>query len=199
MLFSALMTAAAALLGPASATPIEKRQATLCVLGIHEIVQDRRFVLPLARQCLTQIPDGTQFWNYPTCVAAAITTGVDQLTDLGYCQTNITAPPAPTELPVLNQTIFDSMATTCADDGTCGISEQNFVDFIYGQIESNGMTVTPDSVAQLKKYYIQPVFDFTNTSNRDAVSYDSFNTWLHNSSYGVHYGSDTTQYNTHLN
>lgn len=55
------------------------------------------------------------------------------------------------------------------------------------------------SVAQLKKYYIQPVFDFTNTSNRDAVSYDSFNTWLHNSSYGVHYGSDTTAYNTHLN
>lgn len=72
---------------------------------------------------------------------------VDQLTDLGYCQTNITAPPAPTELPVLNQTIFDSMATTCADDGTCGISEQNFVDFIYGQIEANGVTVTPEYVS----------------------------------------------------
>ena len=55
------------------------------------------------------------------------------------------------------------------------------------------------SVAQLKKYYIQPVFDFTNTSNSDAVSFDSFNTWLHNSSYGVHYASDTTKYNTHLN
>ena len=47
MLFSALFTAAAALLGPARASPLAKRQATLCVLGIHEIVQDRRFVLPL--------------------------------------------------------------------------------------------------------------------------------------------------------
>ena len=55
------------------------------------------------------------------------------------------------------------------------------------------------SVAQLKKYYIQPVFDFTNTSTDAAVSYDNFNMWLHNSSYGVHYGSDTTEYNTHLN
>ena len=49
-------------------------------------------------------------------------------------------------MPDLSQDIFDSMATSCADDGTCGISEQNFVDFIYGQIEANGITVTPEYV-----------------------------------------------------
>ena len=132
-----------------------------------------------ARTCLTQLPDGTQFWNYPTCVAAAITTGVcllpsrpphtlivlpqvDQLTDLGYCQTNITAPPAPAELPVLNQDVFDSMAKTCADDGTCGISQQNFVDFVYGQIEENGITVTPEYVF----FFDDPLYGYADARDR---------------------------------
>ncbi|VDC05374.1 unnamed protein product [Peniophora sp. CBMAI 1063] len=182
MLFTTILATATSLIGVFAAP--SKRQAAptgSCVLGVHEVELDRPFVLPVARECLNDVPDGNSFWNTSICVAAGIATGITQLTDFGACYTNLTVP-LPGALGPLDQTIFSTITK-----GKDGATQQDFVDFFYDELADKELLTVPDSQAEFASYYVNNIFNFLHQGFATTISYDGFNSWLHNSGYANHF------------
>ncbi|KAJ6462606.1 hypothetical protein C8R45DRAFT_841689 [Mycena sanguinolenta] len=120
--------------------------------------------------CLAQ--NGTSIWSHQPCVAAATCQG--SVITLNQCQNpNVLAAG---DIPNLAFTIYTNIVGSCAPDG-CPITQQNYIDFIYGAMSAANVTEWPSSVNDVISQWWQPILDWTATG--DTIPYTNFNDWLH--------------------
>ncbi|KAF7351721.1 hypothetical protein MSAN_01605300 [Mycena sanguinolenta] len=88
--------------------------------------------------CLAQ--NGTSIWSHQPCVAAATCQGTTGVITLNQCQNPnvLTAG----DIPNLAFTIYTNIVGSCAPDG-CPITQQNYIDFIYGAMSAANVTEWP--------------------------------------------------------
>ncbi|KAJ6505583.1 hypothetical protein C8R45DRAFT_1091283 [Mycena sanguinolenta] len=122
--------------------------------------------------CLAQ--NGTSIWSHQPCVAAATCQGTTGVITLNQCKNpNVLAAG---EIPNLAFTIYTNIVGSCAPDG-CPITQQNYIDFIYGAMSAANVTEWPSSVDDVITQWWQPILDWTATG--DTIPYTNFNDWLH--------------------
>ncbi|VDC05376.1 unnamed protein product [Peniophora sp. CBMAI 1063] len=159
-----------------------------CYNGIHAVAADQAFVQPLADACLNSLPsdDKSGLWSSKLCVAAGVAAGIEQLNDYAYCFTNATVP-SPAQFGSLDYGVYAAIVGGCAyaPDG-CPVSEQNFVDLVYGAISGAGLATYPPDSGYFVQHYLAPIFAWTNFSAEEGVPYLNFNDWLHYSGYTSH-------------
>ncbi|KAJ7917325.1 hypothetical protein B0H13DRAFT_1870502 [Mycena leptocephala] len=91
--------------------------------------------------------NGTSVWSHPACVAAATCQG-----------------------------IYGNMVGACATSG-CPITQQNYIDFVYGQMTAAGVTEWPSSSDYVITNWWKPILAWTATGASNP--YANFNDWLH--------------------
>ncbi|KAJ7743510.1 hypothetical protein DFH07DRAFT_749919 [Mycena maculata] len=122
--------------------------------------------------CLRQ--NGTSIWSHQACVAAATCQGTTGVITLNQCQNpNVLEA---TDIPNLAFTIYTNIVGSCAPDG-CPITQQNYIDFIYGAMSAANVTEWPTSSEDVITGWWQPILDWTATG--DTIPYTNFNDWLH--------------------
>ncbi|KAJ6601615.1 hypothetical protein B0H10DRAFT_2196179 [Mycena sp. CBHHK59/15] len=100
------------------------------------------------------------------------TTGV---VTLAQCQNNNVV--AAGSIPNLDYNIYAKIVGDCAwAKGGCPITQQNFIDFVYGQMSAAGTTSWPN-VADVVAQWWNPIVAWTATG--DSIPYTNFNDWLH--------------------
>ncbi|KAJ6474838.1 hypothetical protein C8R45DRAFT_1054753 [Mycena sanguinolenta] len=129
-------------------------------------------VILLTYACLKE--NGTSIWSHHSCVAAATCQGTTGVITLNQCQNpNVLAAG---DIPNLAFTIYTNIVGSCAPDG-CPITQQNYIDFIYGAMSAANTTEWPSSVEDVITHLWQPILDWTATGA--TIPYTNFNDWLH--------------------
>ncbi|KAJ7628033.1 hypothetical protein DFH06DRAFT_1338859 [Mycena polygramma] len=126
----------------------------------------------ITRNCLAE--NGTSIWSHPACVAAATCQGTESVIILNQCQ-NPNVLPGP-EIPNMAAGIYGNMVGSCATSG-CPITQQNYIDFVYGQMSAAGVTEWPTSSEYVITNWWQPILAWTATG--ESTPYANFNDWLH--------------------
>ncbi|KAJ6455269.1 hypothetical protein C8R47DRAFT_928862, partial [Mycena vitilis] len=122
--------------------------------------------------CLKE--NGTSIWSHASCIAGATCQGTQSVIILNQCQNpNVLAG---AEIPNWSAAIYGSIVGECASSG-CPITQQNYVDFVYGQMSAAGVTTWPSSVNDVVSQWWDPITTFTKTG--DSVPYSNFNDFLH--------------------
>ncbi|KAF8172245.1 hypothetical protein K438DRAFT_1612148, partial [Mycena galopus ATCC 62051] len=116
----------------------------------------------------------TSIWSHQQCVAAATCDGTYGVITINQCQNpNVLAAG---DIPNLAFTIWTNIVGSCADDG-CPMTQQNYIDFIYGAMSAANVTEWPSSVDDVITNWWQPMLAWTATG--DSIPYSNFNDWLH--------------------
>ncbi|KAJ7307640.1 hypothetical protein DFH08DRAFT_918482 [Mycena albidolilacea] len=125
--------------------------------------------------CLKE--NGTSIWSHQACVAAATCQGTLSVITLNQCQNpNVLTASA---IPNLSFAIYTNIVGSCASSG-CPITQQNYIDFIYGAMSAANVTQWPSSVNDVINQWWKPILSWTATGN--SIPYTNFNDWLHFSS-----------------
>ncbi|KAK7043324.1 chitin synthase [Favolaschia claudopus] len=133
--------------------------------------------LNLAANCIDTVNGGNfnNLWGIPSCVAAATCYGVGDLITSVQCQTGFTLTNA--AQTSLDGNIYAGIVGGCT---SCAITQQNYVDFYYGQLTAINTANWPSSNAVVQALW-SAITAWTATSL--SVPYQNFNDWLHYSSY----------------
>ncbi|KIY47424.1 hypothetical protein FISHEDRAFT_74723 [Fistulina hepatica ATCC 64428] len=154
-----------------------------CYDGTHAMVSEygSAWIVPLAVACYEYVAENnTQMWSSEICVAAASVSGVTVLRDFCVCISKSYPSiviPSQTDLESLSYDVYANVVGDCAwQPGGCPITQQNFIDMVYGSITAYGGTNWPTSA--------QEVIDQWNiivawAGTYPAVPYLNFNDWLH--------------------
>ncbi|KAJ7612007.1 hypothetical protein DFH06DRAFT_1109636 [Mycena polygramma] len=126
----------------------------------------------ITRNCLAE--NGTSIWSHPACVAAATCQGTESVIILNQCQNPNVLPDE--EIPNMAASIYGNMVGDCAVD-RCLITQQNYIDLVYGQVTAAGVTEWPSSSQYVITHWWQPILAWTGTG--DSTPYANFNDWLH--------------------
>ncbi|KAF7296687.1 hypothetical protein HMN09_01077500 [Mycena chlorophos] len=118
--------------------------------------------------------NGTSIWSHSQCVAAAMCQGTYGVITLNQCQ-NPNVLPA-TQIPNLSGTIWANIVGSCVDDG-CPMTQQNFIDFVYGAMSAANVTEWPGSVNDVIQDWWTPLMTWTATGN--TIPYSNLDDWLH--------------------
>ncbi|KAF7378486.1 hypothetical protein MSAN_00276000 [Mycena sanguinolenta] len=121
--------------------------------------------------------DGTSIWSHAACVAAATCQGTASVIALNQCQNPAVLPAA--SIPHLSSTIYASIVGSCAPN--CPITQQNYIDFVYGQMTAAGVTNFPTSSAYVISQWWDPILQWTATGT--TIPYQNFDDWLHYSNW----------------
>ncbi|KAJ7452705.1 hypothetical protein B0H11DRAFT_2201193 [Mycena galericulata] len=145
-------------------------------IGIYDFnTGDDAFVqgcFDVTEACLKE--NGTSIWSHQECVAAATCQGTLGVITVNQCQNpNVLAS---TSIPNLAFTIWTSIVGDCADSG-CPMTQQNYIDFIYGAMSAAGTTVWPSSSEYVIQTWWTPMLTWAATG--DTIPYSNFNDWLH--------------------
>ncbi|KZV75472.1 hypothetical protein PENSPDRAFT_661647 [Peniophora sp. CONT] len=179
--FSILIALVAVLTVDATVLNSRQTSGSECAGAVSSMaVYDRPFVYPLFLSCKNALGNSAAAkedpWVNRNCVAAAVAASIpifhDGLT-CGVSTGTVDLTPIST-WPSLDTNVYASIVGST--DGR--ITQQNFIDLIYGAISEEGGAY-PDSAATLIEYYIQPVFNWTALSIADGIPYTNFNDWLH--------------------
>ncbi|KAJ7921412.1 hypothetical protein B0H13DRAFT_2416777 [Mycena leptocephala] len=126
----------------------------------------------ITHACLKE--NGTSIWSHQACVASATCQGTESVIILNQCQNpNVLAASA---IPNLSFAIWTNIVGSCATSG-CPMTQQNYIDFVYGAMSAANVTVWPNSVDDVIKNYWDPILAWTATG--DTIPYTNFNDWLH--------------------
>ncbi|KAJ7664672.1 hypothetical protein DFH06DRAFT_1392486 [Mycena polygramma] len=126
--------------------------------------------------CLKE--NGTSIWSHAACVAAATCQGTYGVIILNQCQNPNVLPAS--SIPNWSAAIYGSIVGDCASFG-CPITQQNYIDFVYGQMSLVNVTnAWPSSVNDVISQWWDPITAWTATGN--SIPYSNFNDWLHWSS-----------------
>nr|GAT57310.1 predicted protein [Mycena chlorophos] len=121
--------------------------------------------------------NGTSIWSHSQCVAAAMCQGTTSVVYLNQCQNpNVKEADA---IPNLSGTIWASIVGSCVDDG-CPMTQQNFIDFVYGAMSAANTTQWPTSSANVVTDWWDPILSWTATGT--TIPYSNLDDWLHYSS-----------------
>ncbi|KAF7359638.1 hypothetical protein MVEN_00687700 [Mycena venus] len=121
--------------------------------------------------------DGTSIWSHAACVAAATCQGTASVIALNQCQNPAVLPAA--SIPNLSSTVYESIVGSCAP--SCPITQQNYIDFVYGQMTAAGVTNFPASSADVVSQWWDPIVQWTATGA--TIPYQNFDDWLHYSNW----------------
>ncbi|KAJ6553699.1 hypothetical protein DFH09DRAFT_924744, partial [Mycena vulgaris] len=113
----------------------------------------------------------TSIWSHAACVAAATCQGV--MIALNQCQNSNVLPA--TSIPNLSSTVYASIVGSCAPN--CPITQQNYIDFVYGAMTAAGVTSWPSSVDDVVADWWDPIVEWTAVGS--SIPYQNFNDWLH--------------------
>ncbi|KAF7354436.1 hypothetical protein MVEN_01132600 [Mycena venus] len=126
----------------------------------------------ITRNCLAE--NGTSIWSHPACVAAATCQGTESIIILSQCQNPNVLPGS--SIPNMAASIYGNMVGACATSG-CPITQQNYIDFVYGQMTAAGVTEWPSSSDYVITNWWKPILAWTATGA--STPYANFNDWLH--------------------
>ncbi|KIY47423.1 hypothetical protein FISHEDRAFT_74722 [Fistulina hepatica ATCC 64428] len=157
-----------------------------CYAGVHELEDETgwAWITPLAAACEEWIAqNNTQMWSSEICVATASVAGVSITRDFCVCVTEDNPTiiiPSQTDLESLNYDVYANVVGECAwqPDG-CPMTQQNFIDMVYGSISAYGGTNWPTSAQEVIDAF-DTILDWTLTGT--TTPYLNFNDWLHYSS-----------------
>ncbi|KAL1736176.1 hypothetical protein EV714DRAFT_279541 [Schizophyllum commune] len=117
-------------------------------------------------------------WGYKACVAVAISDtkiGPFTVQGLASCENkNLTCE---WEEPNLDFNLYASIVGECAWDNGCPITQQNYIDFIYGTLSEIGSSDWPSSVDTLLENGWRALLDWAKTG--DTIPYQNLNDYLH--------------------
>lgn len=120
-------------------------------------------------------------WGTKTCVAGAISYNwiwPETVLGLASCPNEQIACMA--DMPSLDYNVYASIVGDCAwQEGGCPITQQNFVDFIYGTLSDIGSGDWPSSTDTLLSEGWQPLLAWANSG--ETIPYTRFNDFLHSS------------------
>ncbi|KAJ7310018.1 hypothetical protein DFH08DRAFT_1049527 [Mycena albidolilacea] len=157
--------------------PVQKRAAIPACLKTVELS-----CLNLAANCIDTVNSGTfnNLWGIKSCVAAATCYGVGDLVTSVECQTGFTVTNA-AQASLDYNTIYAGIVGSCAfASGGCSITQQNYIDFYYGELTAINSANFPSSNAVVIAFWNAiTVWAATGSS----VPYLNFNDWLHFSSF----------------
>ncbi|KAJ7452714.1 hypothetical protein B0H11DRAFT_1927268 [Mycena galericulata] len=142
-------------------------------IGIYDNTYDfSQGCASVTASCLKE--NGTSIWSHQACVAAATCQGSAGVIILNQCQNpNVLSA---TSIPNLAFSIFTNIVGDCADSG-CPITQQNYIDFIYGAMSAADVTVWPSNVDYVIDNWWTPMLTWAATG--DSIPYTNFNDWLH--------------------
>ncbi|KAK7018336.1 hypothetical protein R3P38DRAFT_2982272 [Favolaschia claudopus] len=141
-------------------------------IGIHDTLHSYSpACASVTNSCLKE--NGTSIWSHHQCVAAAACQGTTSVITLNQCQNpNVHTSGS---IPNLSGSIYANIVGSCASSG-CPITQQNFIDFVYGAMSTANVTQWPSSVDDVLAWW-KPILDWTKTG--DTIPYTNFNDWLH--------------------
>ncbi|KAJ7060396.1 hypothetical protein C8F01DRAFT_1084139 [Mycena amicta] len=117
--------------------------------------------------CLKE--NGTSIWSHSQCVAAASCQGTLSVITLSQCENpNVLAAGS---IPNLSGAIWTSIVGSGSS-----MTQQNFIDFVYGAMSTANVTTWP-SYDDVVKYWWDPIVTWTATG--ETIPYKNFNDWLH--------------------
>ncbi|KAK7013688.1 chitin synthase [Favolaschia claudopus] len=163
---------------------------TSTVIGIATVPQKRAAIpaclktvelscLNLAANCIDSVNAGNVniLWSIKSCVAAATCYGVGDLITSVECQTGfVVTNSAQAALPT---SIYNGIVMGCT---SCAITQQNYIDFYFGQLTAVNSANFPISSAVVKAFWSVIT---TWAATGSTVPYKNFNDWLHFSSFPV--------------
>ncbi|KAL1715833.1 hypothetical protein EV715DRAFT_275520 [Schizophyllum commune] len=118
-------------------------------------------------------------WGNKACVAVAASYNKiwpETVQGLAACKNMDIA--CQNEQPSLDYNIYAGIVGDCAwEPNGCPITQQNYIDFIYGALSDIGSADWPSSVDTLLSTGWQPILDWAKTG--DTIPYTNFNDFLH--------------------
>ncbi|THU80017.1 hypothetical protein K435DRAFT_785625 [Dendrothele bispora CBS 962.96] len=118
----------------------------------------------------------SDIWGIKSCVAAATCQGVTPLIEMVQCTPGGESVPEASQTESLDYNIYASIVGDCAwQEGGCPITQQNYIDFVYGALSEIGTSTWPDVNNVITNWW-----DFIKqwTATGDTVPYLNFNDWL---------------------
>ncbi|KAF5344933.1 hypothetical protein D9758_011608 [Tetrapyrgos nigripes] len=145
------------------------------LIGVSITVDNCRFAVADA--------NGSDIWSFKTCVAAATCQGTSKLIDLVQCSISLNVPgntganvPEASQTNSLNYNIYAGIVGDCAwQQGGCPITQQNYIDFVYGTLSEINTDSWPDVNNVINNWWTS-IKDWTATG--ETVPYLNFNDWL---------------------
>ncbi|KAJ7676694.1 hypothetical protein DFH06DRAFT_976520 [Mycena polygramma] len=123
----------------------------------------------VVQSCLKE--NGTSIWSHAACIAAATCQG--SVIILNQCQNPNVLPAS--SIPNWSAAIYGTIVGDCASSG-CPITQQNYIDFVYGQMSAADVSTWPSSADVVSQWW-DPITAWTATG--DSIPYSNFNDWLH--------------------
>ncbi|KAK7457860.1 hypothetical protein VKT23_010204 [Stygiomarasmius scandens] len=118
----------------------------------------------------------TDIWGVKSCVAAATCQGVTPLIEMVQCTPGGEGVPEASQTESLDYNIYAGIVGDCAwQEGGCPITQQNYIDFVYGTLSEIGTSTWPDVNNVIANWWV-PIKDWTATG--ETVPYLNFNDWL---------------------
>ncbi|KAF7324053.1 hypothetical protein MKEN_00627700 [Mycena kentingensis (nom. inval.)] len=115
--------------------------------------------------CLKE--NGTSIWSHSLCVAAAGCQGTRSVITLNQCQNpNVLVA---SSIPNLSSATWTSI--TGSSSGR--MSQQNFIDFVYGAMSTAGVTSEWPTVDDVIQYWWTPIVEWTAAG--ETIPYANFN------------------------
>ncbi|KAJ3712779.1 hypothetical protein DFJ43DRAFT_1127971 [Lentinula guzmanii] len=150
--------------------------------GVYHGTSDQSCV-NLVENCRFTVADNniTDIWGVQSCVAAATCQGVTPLVEMVQCTqsevgSDVSVPDAQ-ETESLDYNIYATIVGDCAwQEGGCPITQQNYIDFVYGTLSDIATDTWPDVNNVIANWW-----DYITawTATGDTVPYLNFNDWLH--------------------
>ncbi|KAJ7021293.1 hypothetical protein C8F04DRAFT_1141348 [Mycena alexandri] len=118
--------------------------------------------------------NGTSIWSHAECVAAATCQGTRGVIILNQCQNHNVAHAA--SIPNLSGAVYATIVGSAAAAANAPITQQNYIDFVFGQMSAAGVTQWPTAAEVISNWWT-PIKTWTATGN--SIPYSNFNDWLH--------------------
>jgi hypothetical protein len=144
-----------------------------------ELIVPASTTAKLSFDCMSKVEGTSYIWSKTSCVAAATCESPSSIVTLARC--NGTEPKTnPTvadqdQTPALSTNIYKNIVGSCADQG-CPMTQQNYVDFVYGALSAINSTDYPDVGTVINTWW-GDMKTWTNTG--DSIPYKNFNDFLH--------------------
>ncbi|KAI4523035.1 hypothetical protein K525DRAFT_255024 [Schizophyllum commune Loenen D] len=177
LLATALSVASAALAVPSPRGTCDNGSACYSATHGFEYNDKEQYQRNLMDACTADesVTECGDLWGSAACVAAAISFSKiwpGTVQGLAACKNNEIACQA--DQLDLDQSIFSDIV---GGDGSGAMTQQNYIDFIYGTLSAIGSTDYPSSPDELVANGWQPLVAWTATG--DSIPYSNFNDFLH--------------------
>jgi len=178
------ITLAALYVGSTVAIAVTSRQdspTVECIEAVHgEGIYQESYspaCVNLISNCLKELNTTSYIWHKTSCVAAATCDGITNLISLAQNCDKEDVADAP-DTPTLSYNIYANIVGECAwQEGGCPITQQNYIDFVYGALSAVNSTEWPSDVSQVISLWWDPILSWADTG--DTLPYTNFDDWLH--------------------